>query len=88
MATKNIGIREEVYEHLRAHKRGGESFSDTIERLLSEEDSDWRTHFGFLEGRAGEEFASAVSREHEQLDADLAARQQDVVDAFEEEDRE
>lgn len=88
MSTKNIGIREEVYEHLRTHKRGNESFSDTIERLLSEADSNWRTHFGFLEEETGEEFASAVHRERKQLDADLAAQQQDVVDAFEKADRE
>lgn len=70
MTTKTIGIREEVYEHLRAHKRGNESFSDTIERLLSEADSDWRTHFGFLERETGEEFAAVVNRELERLEAE------------------
>lgn len=88
MSTKNIGIREEVYEHLQAHKRGDESFSDTIERLLSEVDSDWRTHFGFLDRETGEEFASVVAREREQLDADLANRQREVLDALDAEERE
>jgi hypothetical protein len=30
MASKNIGIREDVYERPKAHKRGDESFSDTF----------------------------------------------------------
>jgi predicted CopG family antitoxin len=34
MATKNIAIREEVYKKLLSSKRGEESFSDAIERLL------------------------------------------------------
>lgn len=48
MASKNIGIKEDVYERLKAHKRGDESFSETLDRLLSELDSDWRTNAGFL----------------------------------------
>lgn len=48
MATKNIGIKEDVYERLKAHKRGDESFSETLDRVLRELDSDWRTNAGFL----------------------------------------
>lgn len=65
MSTKNIGIREEVYEHLSAHKRDNESFSDVIERLLTEADSDWRTHFGFLDRETGKEFAAVVTADRE-----------------------
>ena len=82
MATKNIGIREEVYEHLKAHKQGSESFSETIERLLEEAEGDWRTHFGFLADEAGEEFAEAVESERERFDAELADRQREVTDAL------
>lgn len=85
MATKNIGIREEVYDHLKAHKRGDESFSETIERLLAEVEGDWRTHFGFLDEETGEEFADIVSAGRDRLDADLAARQQVVLDALDDE---
>ena len=35
MASKNIGIKEDVYERLKAHKRGGESFSETLDRTTS-----------------------------------------------------
>lgn len=79
MATKNIGIREEVYEHLKAHKQGDESFSETIQRLLEEAEGDWRSHFGFLDDEDAEEFAEAVEAQRERLDADLADRQRDVV---------
>ncbi|PSQ46712.1 hypothetical protein BRD15_08580 [Halobacteriales archaeon SW_6_65_15] len=82
MATKNIGIREEVYEHLKAHKQGDESFSETIQRLLEEAEEDWQTHFGFLDEETGEEFADAVEAERKRLDADLADRQREVVDAL------
>lgn len=82
MATKNIGVREDVYEHLKAHKRGGESFSETIERLLGELEGDWRTHFGFLDEEAGEEFAEEVAAGRERLDEDLTDRQQAVIDAL------
>jgi len=34
MATKNIAIREEVYNKLRQARGENESFSDTIERIL------------------------------------------------------
>lgn len=34
MASKNIGIKEEVYGRLEAHKRGDESVSETLDRIL------------------------------------------------------
>lgn len=77
-----------MYEHLRAHKRGSESFSDTIERLLTEVDSDWQTNFGFLDDETGEEFAAVVTTERERLDADVTARQREVLDALDTEDSE
>jgi predicted CopG family antitoxin len=36
MSTKNIALNARVYELLARHKRESESFSKTIERLLSE----------------------------------------------------
>jgi len=88
MATKNIGIREDVYEHLKAHKQGEESFSDTIQRLLEDAEGDWRTNFGFLDDRAGESLAEAVEAEREKFDADVTERQREIVDAFDEDDAE
>lgn len=34
MTSKNLAIREDVYRRLRDAKRGNESFSDVIDRLL------------------------------------------------------
>lgn len=48
MASKTIGITEDVYERLKAHKRGDESGSETLDRILPDLDTEWRTHAGFL----------------------------------------
>ena len=34
MGTKMVRIDEDVYEHIEAHKRDDETFSETIERLV------------------------------------------------------
>jgi predicted CopG family antitoxin len=39
MTTKNIAIREDVYDRLLSVKGNNEGFSDTIERLLSRKSS-------------------------------------------------
>jgi len=36
MAKKTISLDEEAYEHLKAHKREGESFSDVVRRIAGE----------------------------------------------------
>jgi len=71
MASKNIGIKEEVYERLKAHKRGDESFSETLDRLFEELDSDWRTNAGFLSQQAADDLEAAVEQGFSELDAAL-----------------
>ena len=73
MASKNIGIKEDVYERLKAHKRGDESFSETLNRILHELDSDWRTNAGFLS-----------EKEAADLEAELTQGLGDVDDSFDE----
>ncbi|TLX97118.1 MAG: antitoxin [Thaumarchaeota archaeon] len=34
MTSKNLSVKEDVYKKLREAKKGNESFSDVIERLL------------------------------------------------------
>jgi predicted CopG family antitoxin len=68
MASKNIGIREDVYERLKAHKRGNESFSETLDRILQELDSDWRTNAGFLTDEAAADLEAEVERGLEEFD--------------------
>lgn len=73
MASKNIGIKEDVYERLKAHKRGDESFSETLDRLFDELDSEWRTNVGFL-----------TDKEADDLEAEVARGLEDADDAFDE----
>lgn len=58
--SKNIGIREAVYERLKTHKRGDESVSETLDRILRRLDSDWRTNAGFLIEDEAAELATEV----------------------------
>ncbi|EMA63308.1 antitoxin VapB family protein [Halorubrum lipolyticum] len=68
MASKNIGIKEDVYERLKTHKRGDESFSETLDRILHELDSDWRTNAGFLSEEEAADLEAEVSRGLEDVD--------------------
>jgi hypothetical protein len=52
----------------KAHKRGDESFSETLDRLLRELDSDWRTHAGFLSPQEAADLDAEVERGFGELD--------------------
>lgn len=82
MATKNIGIRSEVYERLKAHKRGDESFSEALDRILDDLDSDWRTHAGFLSEEDADELEAEIERGRDELDESLHELGDDVDDAL------
>ncbi|MDY9927781.1 antitoxin VapB family protein [Methanosarcina sp.] len=49
MGTKTISIRDNTYDLLKNVKREGESFSDTIDRLLKKEKKNLSDYFGALE---------------------------------------
>ena len=48
MASKNISIRDDIYNLLKGARRDGESFSDVIERLLKKDKIDLSEYFGAL----------------------------------------
>ncbi len=48
MASKNISIKEEVYNLLNNARREDESFSDVIERLIKKDKKDLSEYFGAL----------------------------------------
>ncbi len=61
-----------------AEKRKGESFSDTITRLLESSQSDWRYSFGKLEAKQGEELDELVRKQRQDI-ADLQSERQEEV---------
>ena len=78
MGTKTIGLREDAYERLKARKREDESFTDLVNRLLDEDQTDWREGFGTLDAEEAEELERAVETSRRQTNAGLAERQQKV----------
>lgn len=82
MATKTIGITEEVYERLAAEKREEESFTDTIARLLDTATSDWRHGFGRYGGTEGADFERIVTDVRASHAEGLAHRQNAVLEAL------
>ncbi|WP_331233658.1 antitoxin VapB family protein [Natronorarus salvus] len=81
MGTKTIGLDEEAYERLRAQKREGESFSDTVKRITDEVSSDWRRGFGSLSEEEGERLEVVISAQRKRASAALAVRQERALDA-------
>lgn len=70
MGTKSLTITEEAYERLKAQKREGESFTDTIIRIT--ERGDPNESFGMMAGVDG--FREAVEGARDQFDEDVRAR--------------
>jgi predicted CopG family antitoxin len=79
MTTKTIGVKKETYERLAAEKRDDESFSDTIDRLVENARSDWRSSFGKLEDE-GDELREAVEEQRNDLALSEAERQEKTLD--------
>lgn len=80
MGRKTIGITEEVYERLVAEKRDGESFTDTISRLLDAVTADWRHGFDRYAGADGDELERIVNDVRRHRAEGLAHRQEDVLE--------
>lgn len=88
MATKTIGITEEVYARLKARKRDGESFTELIDRLLEETGADWRVGFGSLPEAEGEELESLVEASRNGSNVGLVGRQRRATQELEADDDE
>lgn len=82
MTRKTITVDSEVYERLKAHKRGDESFSEALDRILDDIDSDWRTHAGFLTDEETDELEAEVERGREEVDESLQELGDEVDDAL------
>lgn len=86
MGTKTIGLREDVYERLKARKRDDESFTELVDRLLDEATPDWREGFGTLSAAEGEELERIVKESRQRMGEGLSKRQQRAFEALEEAD--
>ena len=84
MGTKTIGVRDDVYERLKARKREGESFTDLMDRLLDETKVDWREGFGTLGADEAEELERAVETSRGQTSAGLRERQREALEELSE----
>jgi len=82
MGTKTIGLREDVYEELRARKRDNESFTDVVDRLLDEAAPDWRETFGTLPGEDMADLEAVVERSRSATGRSQADRQREVTETF------
>jgi predicted CopG family antitoxin len=71
MGSKTITVTEEAYERLKARKREGESFTDTLLRLAGEQEGRW-DGYGALRDADG--FREAVEEGRETFDEDAADR--------------
>lgn len=82
MATKTIGITEEVYERLVAAKHEDESFTETIDRLLTDTQSDWRQGFGRWSEEDTDEVSEVVTEAQRSTSLSTSRRTDDVLEAM------
>lgn len=80
MGTKTIGVRDDVYERLKARKREDESFTDLVNRLLDETQADWREGFGTLDADEAAELERVVELSRDKTGTGLATRQQEALE--------
>lgn len=80
MPTKTIGVREEVYDRLRARKRDDESFTDLIDRLIDASEGDWRDGFGSLSAEEADSLREAAAASRERFDESASDRQTAAID--------
>ncbi|SDJ99002.1 antitoxin VapB family protein [Natronorubrum texcoconense] len=88
MGTKTIGLRDDVYERLKARKRDEESFTELVDRLLEDSDPDWREGFGTLPEAEGAELDAIVSDSRTRLSDGLSERQNEALELLSDEDHE
>jgi len=77
MSSKNISLREDVYEELKREKDDDESFSDVVSRLLSVR-RDKETHplyglVGMLDDEEAEEVRERVEEFREDVSEEMEA---------------
>ena len=77
MSSKNITLKEEAYESLKAHKRDDESFSDVVLRLSGKNKDIWKG-FGMLSDEEADAVRGHVEDVRDQIDEDFTERQDEL----------
>jgi predicted CopG family antitoxin len=62
MSSKTVSLESAAYERLRAAKAPGESFSETVNRILSQSKPSMRTLAGFLSPSDARRVKAALRR--------------------------
>ncbi|WP_123619776.1 antitoxin VapB family protein [Halorubrum sp. CSM-61] len=63
MSTRNVRLDEDVYERIKSEKRPGETFSETVERLIG--GSSLLDLAGILSDEEADEFRRAIEESDE-----------------------
>lgn len=82
MGRKTIGLREGVYERLKARKRDDESFTELVDRLLDESTADWREGFGSLSTDEAADLEAFTREAREGIGTGLSDRQSRAAEAL------
>lgn len=77
MSSKNITLKEEAYESLKAHKRDDESFSDVVLRLSGKNKDIWKG-FGMLSDEEADALRGHVEDVRNQIDEDFTERRDEL----------
>ncbi|RBI59459.1 hypothetical protein DMJ13_22885 [halophilic archaeon] len=77
MSSKNITLKEEAYESLKAHKRDDESFSDVVLRLSGKNKDIWKG-FGMLSDEEADALRGHVEDVRDQIDEDFTERRDEL----------
>ncbi|MEQ9715938.1 MAG: antitoxin VapB family protein [Candidatus Asgardarchaeia archaeon] len=82
---KTLMIRDEVYEKLKSLKRKNESFSDLLERLISQIDNRTKLekYFGILSNEEAKKLESEVFRVRKELTKSMASKFDKVLKELE-----
>jgi predicted CopG family antitoxin len=82
MATKTIGITDDVYNRLKARKQQEESFTELVDRLLDETTPEWRDGFGTLPEEDAADLEQIVTNSRKEMGKGLSKRQGQVLEAM------
>lgn len=61
MSSKTVRLKSSVYDRLQAYKRSDESFSEAVDRLLDDAQSNWQSSVGTMSDEDAERARELVT---------------------------